>query len=93
MSGVSLLDGVLMFVSNFFVVFLLGLQSKNVNQGHYMAAVITSLGISTANFTFIKYAAQGSYMTFAICAAGGCAGIAFSIWFYAKILEPRRSQS
>jgi hypothetical protein len=91
MSSISSLDILLMFISNFFVVFLLGLQSKNVNQGRYTAAIVTSFGISSANFAFIKYAATGSYMTFAVCALGGCCGIAFSIWFYENVLESRRS--
>lgn len=57
----GLADYFTMFVSNFVLVFLLGLQSKNVNAGRYMAAVTTSFGISVANFIFVKYAAAGSY--------------------------------
>jgi hypothetical protein len=87
----ALTDYLTMFWSNFAVVFLLGLQSKNVNQGHYMAAVVTSFGISVSQFVFIKYAATGSYEAFAICAAGGCCGIAFSIWFYRYFMERNRA--
>lgn len=79
-----------MFFSNFFVVFLLGLQSKNVNQGKYFAAVTTSFGISVSQFIFVKYVAHGSYLTFAICATGGCFGIAFSIWFYKHFIEKEK---
>lgn len=79
-----------MFWSNFFVVFLLGLQSKNVNQSRYVAAVVTSFGISVAQFIFVKYAATGSYDAFFICAAGGCSGIAFSIWFYDEVMHRHR---
>ena len=71
-----------MFIANFFVVFLLGLQSRNVNEGQYIAAVITSFGISVSQFLFVKYAANGDIWVFLICAMGGCCGIAFSIWFY-----------
>lgn len=85
-------DYALMFVSNFFVVFLLGLQSKNVNQSRYVAAIMTSFGISMGQFLFAKFAATGNMMAFAVCAAGGCAGIGFSIWFYDNFLHVRRSR-
>lgn len=84
-------DYFVMFWSSFFAVFLLGLQSKNVNQSRYMAAVITSFGISVSQFTFVKYAANGSYDVFGVTAVGGCAGIACSIWFYKSFMEGRRS--
>lgn len=86
----SLADYFTMFCSNFFVVFLLGLQSKNVNAGLYVAAMVTSLGISVANFIFVKYAAVGSYDVFAVCAAGGMCGIAFSIWFYKHFIQRKK---
>lgn len=81
------MDYVLMFLVNFVAVFLLGLQSRNVNAGHYSAAVVTSFFISVSNFMFVKYAAHGDIVTFFVCAAGGCCGIAFSIWFYQKIFH------
>lgn len=84
-------DYLLMFVSSFFVVFLLGLQSKNVNQSRYVAAIITSFGISLAQFFFVKYAANGDYIVFMVCAIGGCMGIAFSIWFYDNVLRRNRA--
>lgn len=85
----TLADYAAMFFSNFFVVFLLGLQSKNVNAGRYAAAVVTSLGISVGNFIFVKYVAAGSYDVFAVCAVGGAVGIAVSIWFYQNFMEKR----
>lgn len=84
------LDFLAMFGSSFLMVFLLGLQSKNVNHGRYLAAIATSFGISAANFTFVKYAGSGSLGVFLVCAAGGCSGIAFSIWFYRHIIERNR---
>jgi uncharacterized oligopeptide transporter (OPT) family protein len=84
-------DYLAMFLSNFFVVFLLGLQSKNVHQSRYVAAMVTSFGISIANFVFVKYAATGSYGVFFACAAGGSLGIAFSIWFYKHVIERKRA--
>lgn len=86
----SLLDYGVMWAASFALVFLLGIQSKNVQRSRYLAAVITSFGISVGNFTFIKYAAIGTLDAFCVCAAGGCMGIAFSIWFADNILHKRR---
>jgi hypothetical protein len=80
----------LMFASSFFTVFLLGLQSRNVNTANYLAAIVTSFGISIANFTFVKFVATGSYDVFVVCATGGCMGIASSIWFYKNLMERKK---
>ena len=89
----TIADYFAMFFASFFVVFLLGLQSKNVNQSRYTAAIVTSFGISVSNFTFVKYASTGGHASFWVCAIGGCLGIAFSIWFYDNILHTRRIAS
>lgn len=86
----ELLDYLLLFGASFAVVFLLGVQSRNVNQGRYLAAVMTSFGISVANFTFVKYAATGTLAAFIPAAAGGCLGIACAIWFSKHVIERRR---
>ena len=87
----SALDYLAMFFASMAVVFLLGLQSKNVNQSRYLSAIVTSFGISVANFTFVKYASHGGALSFWVSAAGGCIGIALSIWFYDKVLHTRRN--
>lgn len=86
----SALELCLLFIVTFANVFLLGIQSRNVNAGRYVAAVATSFGISIANFTFVHYAATGSLAAFAVSAAGGCCGIAAAIWFYQNVMEKRR---
>lgn len=78
-----------MFLSNMFSVFLLGIQSKNVMYSRYIAAVVTSFGISIGNFLFAKFAANGGMMEFFVCAAGGCAGIASSIFFHDRFMRPK----
>lgn len=85
-------ESALVFFGAFISVFLLGLQSKNVNQGRYLAAVVTSFGISVSQFIFIKYAAAGSLVVFALSAAGGCLGITCSIWFYQVFLERLKNE-
>jgi len=85
------LDFLAMFFSSFMVVFLLGLQGKNVQQSRIKAAIATSFGISIGQFLFIKYAATGDFIAFMVVAIGGCVGIAFSIWFYDNHLHHRRA--
>jgi len=80
-------DYALMFAATYFSVFLLGLQSRNVNAGRYVAAVVTSLGISVANFMFVKFASTGDALAFVLSASGGCLGIASSIWFYENVVK------
>lgn len=88
----TLLDYGVMWAASFALVFLLGLQSKNVQRSRYLAAIITSFGISVGNFTFIKYAAAGTLDAFFICAVGGCMGIAFSIWFADNVMHKNHAK-
>ena len=43
-----------LFVSTFVAVFALGAQSLNVNDGHYVAAFLTSFVIGTGNLVLLK---------------------------------------
>ncbi|WKZ86325.1 hypothetical protein N5B55_05065 [Ralstonia pickettii] len=88
----SWLELVALAGATFFSVFLMGLQSRNVNQGRYLASVVTSFGISVGNFTFARYASTGSLAAFFTSAAGGMAGIAFAIWFYKRFMEKRHGR-
>ena len=83
----SLDDGLILFGSSFAVVFLLGIQSKNVMHSRYVAAMLTSLGISAANFLFVKYASVGGSVEFFTAAVGGMLGIASSIYLYDKFVR------
>lgn len=90
MLELSLADAAIIFAGAFTVVFLLGLQSRNVVAGRYWAAIMTSAGISLSQFIFVKYAAGGSLMVLAISTLGGCLGIAAAIWFYGNVMERRK---
>lgn len=59
---------------------LLGLQSKNVQHSKYVAAAITSMGISLANFVFVKAVAVGDYDTLLVVMVGGATGIMVAIY-------------
>ena len=54
-----------------------------------MAAAITSVGISVAQFAFVKYAANGNWLVLIISALGGAMGIAFSIYVHDHHIEKK----
>lgn len=83
------IDYAIAFSCNFAVVFLLGLQSKNVNNGRYVAAIITSFWLSVSQTVFVKYMSAGGFDIFLAAAIGGCMGIATSIWFYDKYMKKK----
>lgn len=89
----SLDDGLILFGSSFAVVFLLGIQSKNVMHSRYVAAMLTSLGISAANFLFAKYASVGGLVEFSTAAVGGMLGIASSICLYDKLTRRKATKT
>jgi hypothetical protein len=48
---------------------------------------VTSFGISVSQTLFVKLVGPGSLTVFWIAAAGGCCGIACSIWFYEHVIK------
>jgi len=52
----------LIFISTFVLVFALGFQSLNVNNGHYKAAFLTSFAIGVANLVLFKTVPQADLM-------------------------------
>jgi len=79
-----------LFLSTFIAVFSLGLQSLNVNQGHYWAAAGTSLLISSGHILLYRYmpeAAAGQVLAYY---AGGISGITSSMWVHARTLGRRK---
>lgn len=59
------------FAATFATVFALGFQSLNVNNGHYMAAAITSFVIGGSHLVLYKVLPDGNWLT---CAAFLIAG-------------------
>lgn len=64
-----------LFVSTYILVFALGLQSLNVNQGRYIAAFFTSFVIGLANLVLYKLAPNASPSEIAAFLIGGPLGI------------------
>jgi hypothetical protein len=76
-----------LFFSTFMLVFFLGLQSLNVNGGHYAAAFFTSFGIGTANLILFKLAPDASGYEIAAFLLGGPFGIIASMWTHKKLVK------
>lgn len=79
-----------LFASTFVLVFALGAQSLNVNNGHYIAAALTSLVIGAGQMVLFKLAPEASTSEIAAFLLGGPFGIVSSMWAHprlAKILK------
>jgi hypothetical protein len=90
----------LVFVGTWLSVFTLGLQSLNVNQGHYLAAAVTSLGIGAGHVLLYRYMPSANWGELAGYFIGGVTGITASMWFHRRAkawialkLERRRAAS
>lgn len=75
----------LCFGSTFISVFALGLQSQNVNQGHYWAAAFTSLLIGGGHIALYRYMPNANWVELAAYLVGGVTGITFSMWFHRTV--------
>jgi hypothetical protein len=69
------MTALLLFISTFALVFALGLQSLNVNGGHYAAAFCTSFGIGAAHLVLYKLAPDAAGLDIAAYLMGGPFGI------------------
>lgn len=83
----------LIFLSTFITVFALGFQSLNVNNGHRMAAVMTSLLISGGNIVILKIIPNGDIVSINTLAyvLGGPVGIYCSMIAHAKFMKNKRT--
>lgn len=81
------MNALLLFASTFALVFFLGLQSLNVNGGHYRAAFVTSFGIGVANLILFKLAPDASSAEIAAFLAGGPFGIVSSMWAHRRMFR------
>lgn len=75
-----------LFASTFALVFFLGMQSLNVNRGHYVAAFITSFGIGLSNLVLFKLAPDATGMEIAAYISGGPLGIVSSMWVHRRTI-------
>lgn len=76
-----------LFASTFALVFFLGLQSLNVNGGHYVAAFFTSFGIGIGNLVLFKLAPDASGLEIVAFLIGGPFGIVSSMVFHRRFFK------
>jgi hypothetical protein len=82
-------SALLCFASTFVAVFALGLQSLNVNQGHYLAAALTSLAIGASSIALYKFMPTAGWVSLeTLCyLTGGVTGITSSMWFHRTVKQ------
>jgi hypothetical protein len=56
------MTAIIIFVSTFVLVFALGFQSQNVNNGHYKMAFLTSFAIGLSNLILFKTVPQSGQL-------------------------------
>ena len=78
-----------LFVSTFGLVFCLGIQSLNVNGGHYVAAFITSFAIGAGNLVVLKLAPSATPTEMAAYLIGGPFGIVASMIAHRKFFRSK----
>ncbi len=79
------MNALLLFGSTLALVFFLGLQSLNVNNGRYLAAFFTGFGIGAANLALFKLAPDASGLEIAAYLSGGPVGIVASMWVHRRV--------
>lgn len=68
-----------LFASTFVLVFALGAQSLNINNGHYIAAALTSFVIGAGQMILYKIAPHASWSEIFAYLLGGPVGITASM--------------
>lgn len=81
-----------LFASTFVLVFALGLQSLNVNRGHYRAAFFTSFLISGGNLALFKLAPDATTVEMIAFILGGPFGIIASMWVHPRMVRRFKKQ-
>lgn len=74
-----MITAAILFISTFVLVFALGLQSLNVNGGHYKAAFITSFVIGGGQMILLKLGPDATWLQIGAYLAGGPIGIVCSM--------------
>ena len=85
------MEALTLFVSTFVLVFALGLQSLNVNGGHYRAAFINSFLIGAAQMVLLKLGPNAGWVEIAAYLSGGPFGIVASMHFHRWLIGRRRT--
>lgn len=76
-----------LFASTFILVFALGAQSLNVNNGHHIAAALTSFVIGSSQMILFKLAPEASLSEIFAFLIGGPFGITASMWAHPRLVK------
>lgn len=79
------MNEIALFVSTFVLVCALGLQSLNVNGGHYVAAFFTSFAIGASNLVLFKLAPNAGPSEIAAYLSGGPLGIVAAMGLHPRL--------
>lgn len=77
------------FASTFVLVFALGFQSLNVNNGHYKAAALTSFAIGASNLVLFKTVPQADMLQIGAYLVAGPVAIVCSMWAHRRVMKPK----
>jgi hypothetical protein len=77
----------LIFFSTFILVFALGFQSLNVNNGHYKAAFFTSFAIAVSNLVLFKTVPQAGILEIGAYLIAGPFAIIASMYAHKKVIR------
>jgi len=78
-------SAVYLLASTFGLVFALSLQSKLVNNGHYVAAFLNSAAIGACNLVLFRLAPDATGLEIVGYLAGGPFGVIASMWVYRRM--------
>lgn len=81
-----------LFFSAFFTVFLLGFQQQNVAAGHYRSAMITSIGIGSAQIFLWRLVPDANATEIIATLLGGPLGIVAAMWVHPRVSKRRAQQ-
>lgn len=78
-----------LFASCFVSVFALGFQSQNVNQGHYVAAFLTSFLIGAGHLALYRMMPEAGFSEVAAYMLGGPFGITASMIVHRRYMKSK----
>lgn len=81
------MNELILFGSTFASVFALGFQSQNVNNGHYIAAFLTSFLIGSSQIVLYKLVPGADMSQVMATLAGGPLGITASMFVHRKFMK------
>ena len=80
-----------LFLSAFATVFLLGFQQKNVHGEHYLAAIVTSIGIGTAQIFLWRLVPEANASQIIATLCGGPVGIVAAMYLHPRMMRRNRA--